>query len=170
MPSATNAQLAITRGHRVGFLYQQLVAPSSGTDRWETHVQVSRDGWATAEDIVLANTPNTGYAGWDPYLGDYADLQAVDDDLYAIFSALNTPDLANFPHGVHFQRNADFTAHQLLDLSGVTPVASSIDPFFAHIWWPEERREELEEELEEVVIKGLRLRVEIDELRIRLRP
>lgn len=170
VPSATNAQLAITRNHRVGFLYQQLVTPSSGSDRWETHVQVSRDGWATAEDIVLANTPNTGYAGWDPYLGDYADLQAVDDALYAIFSALNTPDLANFPHGVHFQRNADFTAHQLLDVSGITPVASSIDPFFAHIWWPEEQVEEFDDGFEEIVVKGLRLHLDIDELKIRLGP
>jgi hypothetical protein len=170
VPSATNAQLAITRDQRVGFLYQQLVTPPSGTPRWETHVQVSRDGWATAEDIVLANTPNDGYAGWDPYLGDYADLQAVDEDLYAIFSALNTPDLANFPHGVRFHRNADFTAHQLLDVNGVTPVASSIDPFFAHIWWPEEHEEELDGELEEVVVKGLHLRLDIGELKIRLRP
>jgi hypothetical protein len=169
---ATNAQLAITTDHRVGFLYQQLVTPSSGVGRWETHVQVSHDAWATAaEDIVLANTPDTGYAGWDPYLGDYADLQAVGSDLYAIFSTLNTPDLANFPHGVHYQRNADFTGHQLLDVNGVTPVVSSIDPFFAHIWWPEEEHKRgIEGAWEEVVVKGLHYeKVTIDELVLRRR-
>jgi hypothetical protein len=55
---------------------------------------------------------------------------AIKDAFYGIFSANNTPDRANFPSGVTYQRNADFNAHTLLGLDGVTPVAVSIDPFF----------------------------------------
>lgn len=166
VPNATNAQLAVTAEGRVGFLYQQFITPTSGSARWQTHVQVTFDAWATpAEDIVLASTPDIPPA-FTPYLGDYADLQAVGGDFYGAFCAQNIPDLANFPHGVRFQRNADFTAHQLLDLSGVTSVASSVDPFFFHIsWHEEERREELREIGERLVVEGLRYeRVEIDRL------
>lgn len=175
VPNATNPALAVTAHGRVGFLYQERVRPSGGAPRWETHVQVTRDAWASpAEDIVAATTPDTpnppGYTGphiYDPYIGDYADLQAAGREFYGIFCALNTPDLANFPHGVRFQRNADFSTHQLFDLSGVTPVANSIDPFFVHISWHEEH--ELEDErgprFERVRVKGLRYeRLEIDEL------
>jgi hypothetical protein len=39
------------------------------------------------------------------------------------------PDRANFPNGVVYQRNADFTSRKLLNLNGTT-VNASIDPFF----------------------------------------
>ena len=48
---------------------------------------------------------------------------------YGIFSANNKPDLANFPNGVKYQRNANFATHTLLNLNNV-PVSNSIDPFF----------------------------------------
>ncbi len=65
-----------------------------------------------------------------PYLGDYIYLQAVGEDFYGVFSANNTPDHANFPNGVVYQRNANFATHTLLNVDDVTPVAISIDPFF----------------------------------------
>ena len=55
-------------------------------------------------------------------LGDYAGLMAVGDDFYGVFCGNNTPDLANFPHGAHYQRNHNFGTKQLFDVSGVTPV------------------------------------------------
>ena len=67
---------------------------------------------------------------FDPYLGDYDHLVAVGPDFYGIFSANNTPNPANFPNGVTYQRNADFNAQTLLALDNTTPVAPSIDPFF----------------------------------------
>jgi len=73
------------------------------------------------------------------------------------FCANNTPDLANFPQGVHYQRNADFTTNTLLDVTGLTPVAISIDPFFFHISWDEEKEEEEEEREHE--FEGGQLRV-----------
>jgi hypothetical protein len=157
--NATNPALAVAARHKVGLLYQRFVA--APTQRWETHVQVSRDAWRTpAEDVLLANTPvdNATYV-YDPYIGDYADLQALGHDFYGIFSAHNLPDVANFPHGVNYQRNANFVTKQLLDVNGITPVANSIDPFFAHIWWEEEEEEEEEERefgYERLTIEGLR--------------
>src|SRR5262249_43834073 len=57
-------------------------------------------------------------------------LMAVGRNFYGIFSANNTPDMANFPSGVKYQRNANFTTKQLLAVDNKTPVAVSIDPFF----------------------------------------
>jgi hypothetical protein len=67
---------------------------------------------------------------FDPYLGDYDHLLAVGQTFFGIFSTNNTPDMANFPNGVKYQRNANFTTHKLLNISGTAPVAVSIDPFF----------------------------------------
>jgi hypothetical protein len=126
---ATNAALAINSAGVVGLLYQQLTG-SGSTMRWITHFQRTTDG-VSWNDLVLANTPaNTPQKIFDPYLGDYDHLLAVGTTFYGIFSANNTPDLANFPSGVTYQRNHDFTARKLLPVSGTIPVLPSIDPFF----------------------------------------
>jgi hypothetical protein len=125
-----NPALAVTDQGQVGFLYQRLVSSASG-DRWETHLEISDDGlFAAPTDMVLADVPdaNGSYTGVNP-IGDYASLIAVGNTFYGAFSANNTPDLANFPQGVTYQRNADFAAKQLKDLSN-NPVPVSIDPFF----------------------------------------
>jgi hypothetical protein len=167
--SATNVSVAVNRRGDVGLLYQQLVGPS-GSQRWESHLQLSTDRGHHWDDHLLATVAaNAPAKAFDPYIGDYANLVAREDDFYGIFCANNTPDLANFPHGVRFQRNHDFATKQLLDLSGVNPVPISIDPFFVHLRHEEEgllRRGE--EEGEEIVVRGLRYeRVEIEELVIR---
>jgi hypothetical protein len=80
---------------------------------------------------VLATVPSdTPTFVFLPYLGDYIYLSALGNTFYGVFSANNTPNMANFPNGVTFQRNADFTTHQLLDVDNKTVVAVSIDPFF----------------------------------------
>ncbi|MGA7849962.1 MAG: hypothetical protein WCA13_12720 [Terriglobales bacterium] len=168
VPNATNAALAVTTSGKVALLYQQAVG-SSGSLRWETHLQVTHDAWSTpAEDIILANTPvDSATYVYDPYIGDYADLQAVDHEFHGIFSAHNFPDMANFPHGVQYQRNADFATHQLFDLSGITTVANSIDPYYFNIRWEEEGKREGRERGEEgrVILKGLKYQqLEIDEI------
>jgi hypothetical protein len=101
VPNATNPALAIAHtGKKVGFMYQQVVT-SGATQRWETHMQITEDAWATsAEDFLLANTPvDNATHLFDPYIGDYADLQSVGDDFYGIFSAHNFPDLGIFHMG-----------------------------------------------------------------------
>jgi hypothetical protein len=117
-----NPALAISAQGQVGFLYQTLT--SSGS-LWETHVEIYSNGFATAPaPIVLAKVPsNTPIATFLPYLGDYIYLATVGSNFYGVFSANNTPDLANFPNGVTFLRNANFTTHQLLNVDNTTPVA-----------------------------------------------
>ncbi len=129
VPRGTNAALAINSDGVVGLLYQQLTG-AGVNQRWETHLRRTTNG-TTWSDLTLANTlaaspPKT----FDPYLGDYDHLVAVGKDFYGIFSASNVPDKANFPNGVVYQRNADFTSRKLLSVDGQTTVRTSIDPFF----------------------------------------
>ena len=89
------------------------------------------DGFTTVQDLVLANVPADAPApSFLPYIGDYVHLLAVGRDFHGIFSANNTPDLANFPNGVTYQRNANFVTKTLLGTNNQTPVNVSIDPFF----------------------------------------
>jgi hypothetical protein len=122
-------QLAVNVRGDVGFLYQQLTG-TSPNQRWETHFQQSTDGGANWADFTLSDTPaDTPTVDFYPYLGDYAGLTAVGKDFFGVFSANNTPDNANFPNGVTYQRSANFTTNTLDDGSG-TSVSASIDPFF----------------------------------------
>jgi hypothetical protein len=131
--NATNPALAVNTQGKVGFLYQQ-VTGAAGAQRWETHLRRSTDLGVTWNDLVLARPPaGTPAVTFIPYIGDYVHLMAVGKDFYGIFSANNTPDLANFPQGVTYQRNANFTTHVLLNTNNVTPVSISIDPFFFHV-------------------------------------
>lgn len=170
LADATNVGLAVNRQGHVALLYQQVTGTVPG-QRWETHVRHSLDHGRHWHDLVLATVPAaTPAKTFDPYLGDYAMLVARDEDFYGVFCANNTPDMANFPHGVRYQRNADFTTKQLLAVNNVTPVAASIDPFFFHIRHREEGRreqEEFEDGGERLVVRGLRYeRLEIDEIRV----
>jgi hypothetical protein len=123
--NATNIALAVANNGTAGLLYQQL---SGG--RWVTHVVQSHDAFATVQDTVLATVPADQPAGqFLPYLGDYDYLLAVGNEFRGVFSANNTPDRANFPQGVTYQRAADFNTRTLSDGSG-NPVAISIDPFY----------------------------------------
>jgi len=132
VPNAINAALAINADGMVGLLYQQLRG-TGASRRWATHFRRSADG-VNWNDLVLSDAPaNEPGKRFDPYLGDYDHLVAVGSDFYGIFSANNTPNNANFPNGVKYQRNADFNAHMLLALDNVTPVAASIDPFFFRV-------------------------------------
>ena len=82
----------------------------------------------------MADAPATAPAkDFDPYLGDYDHLVAVQNVFCGFFSANNTPDLANFPNGVKYQRNANFATRTLLNVDNQTPVAISIDPFFFRV-------------------------------------
>jgi hypothetical protein len=128
--NATNPALALTDHGVLGFLYQQVVGLGAG-QRWVTHFERTANAFAAVNDRILCNAPaNAPAPQFIPYIGDYVHVMAVKDTFYGIFSANNTPDRGNFPSGITYQRNADFVAHRLLGLDGVTPVAVSIDPFF----------------------------------------
>ena len=134
-----NPSLAINSHGHVGLLYQAF----TGT-RWVTQLEVTSNDWATpSTPLVLHTAPSaTPVRTFLPYLGDYVRLLAVGADFYGVFCGNNTPDTANFPNGVTYQRNADWNSHTLLGIDGVTPVAASIDAFFFHytegpiIRWP----------------------------------
>jgi hypothetical protein len=129
IPNATNAALAINSAGVIGLLYQQVTGTGAG-QRWATHLQRSPNGvvWT---DLVLANVPaTTPVKTFDPYIGDYDHLVAVGPRFFGIFSANNSPNMANFPNGVTYQRNANFATHTLLNVNNSSPVAVSIDPFF----------------------------------------
>jgi hypothetical protein len=136
MPNAINAALAVNSDGTVGLLYQQLTGDGNGP-RWVTHFQRSSDATNWTDSVLStapADTPSVEPpTGFDPYLGDYDHLMAVGKDFYGVFSANNTPDLDNFPNGVKYQRNHDFTARTLLALDGTTQVTVSIDPFFFRV-------------------------------------
>ena len=130
--NALNPALAINNAGKVAFLYQQLTG-TGAAQRWVTKIELSANAtnWTT---LTLAKTPaDTPPARFDPYLGDYAHLMAVGKDFYGIFSANNTPKKENFPSGVVYQRNANWTTQTLLDVDNVTPVKVSIDPFFLKV-------------------------------------
>jgi hypothetical protein len=128
--NALNPALAINDAGKVGFLYQQLTG-SGASRRWVTTFEMSADGGTTWKAIILATVPaDVPHKQFDPYLGDYEHLMAVGNDFYGIFSCNNTPSKSNFPQGVKYQRNANFTTQTLLNLDNASPVKPSIDPFF----------------------------------------
>jgi len=134
--SATNPALAINSSSKVALLYQRFVNPgtcASGGSCWETHVERTLDG-ATWSDLVLANVSAAAHTGSHRDIGDYDHVMASGKDFYGVFSADNTPNLANFPSSVTYLRHVDFTTHQLFaDAGHTTAVGTSIDPFFFHI-------------------------------------
>ncbi len=152
VPNAKNPALAVNIDGRAGVFYQQLTGPG-GAQRWGHHVQFTRNGvdW---HDVPLANAAATNWTG------DYNGMLAHGRHFYGTFATDNTPDLANFPHGVRYQRNANFATKQLLNLAGIAVIPPSIDPFFFEITFEEEEEEEEEEErgfaFERLEIEGLR--------------
>jgi hypothetical protein len=130
---ATNPGLAVNSNGKVAFLYQKVIGSGAG-ERWVTQIDRAADGVNFTSSLVLANVPsNDPPVAFQPYIGDYLHLLAVGKDFYGIFSTNNIPDPANFPSGVSYQRNADFTAHKLFANNGTSVVKSSIDPFFLKI-------------------------------------
>jgi hypothetical protein len=131
--NALNGAVAINSDGVVGFLYQQLTG-SGAAKRWVTKLELLKSDGASWKSFVLATTPSeVPTRQFDPYLGDYEHLLAVEKDFYGVFSANNTPRKTNFPNGVKYQRNANFTTRTLLNVDNVTPVRPSIDPFFFRV-------------------------------------
>ena len=130
LTNAKNPTVAINEDGLVGFAYQRVTGTGS-TQRWETHLETSSNAFSTFDDHLLSTTPtNTPIPTFLPYIGDYIHMVAHGKSLFGVFSANNTPDTANFPQGVTYQRNHDFGTHQLFAVNGTTQVNPSIDPFF----------------------------------------
>jgi hypothetical protein len=131
--NAKNPALAVN-AHGVTALMFQELRGTGAARRWVTVLELTTNGWQTAATrhvlhTALASQPPRQFL---PYLGDYIRLLSVGDDFYGVFSGSNLPDTANFPSGITYQRNANWTTHTLLRTDNSTPVAVSIDPFFVH--------------------------------------
>jgi hypothetical protein len=129
--NATNVALAVSADGTVGALYQQVTGSGAG-QRWVTTLVQTHNAFVTRKNTILATVPATGPVPlFQPYLGDYIHLLAVGSEFRGIFSANNTPNLADFPQGVVYQRQANFSTGTLLN--GANTVAVSIDPFFFRV-------------------------------------
>jgi len=127
--NATNPSLAVNSAGKVGFMYQQLTG--TGTSRrWVVHLRRSTNSGTTWDDVTLSTSLMSDPGNW---IGDYDHLLAVGKDFYGTFCASNYPDIANFPQGVTYLRNANWTTHQLLGTDGTTVISVSKDPFFFQV-------------------------------------
>lgn len=127
--NAINPCLAVSKDGTLGFSYQ---AFSNG--RWTTRLEQTKDAFDTRVNTILSSfsptiTPRQGTHG---PLGEFMHLIAVDGEFWGVFSAINTPNEANFPNGVTYQRLADFSTQTLSDADG-NPVEISVDPFFFRV-------------------------------------
>ena len=130
LANAKNPAIAINEDGLVGFAYQQVTGTGAG-QRWESHLETSSNAFVASTDVILSTTPaSTPTPTFLPYLGDYIHMVAMGQSLFGVFSANNTPDLANFPQGVTYLRNHDFGTRQLFAVDGTTPVNVSVDPYF----------------------------------------
>jgi len=128
--NALNPALAVNSAGTIGMLYQQLTGTGAAA-RWVTKFESSTKNAGSWSAMTLATVPaNDPPKEFDPYLGDYDHLMAVGKDFFGVFSTSNLPRKTNFPQGVQYQRNANFTTNTLLDVDNATPVHVSIDPFF----------------------------------------
>jgi hypothetical protein len=129
--NAKNPAIAINDRGRLAFLFQQLDS-TGAAGRWVTQLELTADSWATAPTNLVLHTALSSVPARNgfPFLGDYVRLLTVGNDFYGVFSGNNTPNSANFPNGVTYQRNANWTTQTLLALDNITSVPVSIDPFF----------------------------------------
>ncbi len=125
--NAKNPSLAINTNGMLALVYQAF----TGT-QWVTTLELTPDAWATAPEthILHRASATTPARTFFPYLGDYIRIVSVGTEFFGVFCGSNTPNMADFPSGVSYQRNANWTTNQLLGIDGVTVVGVSIDPFF----------------------------------------
>jgi hypothetical protein len=130
--NAKNPALAVNSNGELGLLYQAFTG-----SRWITRLELTFNGWSTAATTVVLHTaPSSSPARlFFPYIGDYVRMLAIGTSFYGVFCGNNTPDSANFPNGVTYQRGANWATKTLLSTDGVTHVPVSIDPFFFE-WSP----------------------------------
>lgn len=129
--NAKNPALAINASGVLALMYQQL-AGIGASSSWVTEIVRTSDAFASDGSVTrlhIAPFSAPKRIGL-PYLGDYIRLLAVGDTFFGVFSGSNVPDLAHFPNGVSYQRNANFATKTLFGVDGAKAVEPSIDPFF----------------------------------------
>jgi hypothetical protein len=123
--------LSILDDGTVGLLYE-----TENLGFAEPHFLVTRNDFANFTDTVLAHSDKAIVpVEFQPYLGDYFDLQSAGLTFAGTFAAPTIDDgtLGVFPNGVTFLRSysgAPGTPSFALNDGLGNPVANSIDPFF----------------------------------------
>jgi hypothetical protein len=128
--NAKNPALAVNSAGLLGLAHQQFTGAT-----WDTKLELTSNNWGSAiTPLMLHTAPSNAPTPpqFLPYLGDYIRLLSIGADFYGVFSGNSTPNMGNFPNGVTYQRNADWTNHRLLANDNTTVVPISIDPFFYH--------------------------------------
>ena len=132
--NAINPGLAINSRGRVCFMYQQLTG-TAPTQRWETHIELTDNDWAAANNRILSNTPAAAPA---PPLRPVSrrlrsDLLAVGQGLLRhLLREQHTEHARTSRRACAYQRgNVNFAdPARCSRLTASRPVAVSIDPFF----------------------------------------
>jgi len=148
--------VAVAQNGKIGLLYTALTG--GRFPKLETHFsQITQNDildpnnfeTLRTNEVLSSFRNNDPRSQFDPYIGDYQDVEAIGNDFYGTFSASNRPDPANFPAAaaVIYQRNVRFGANVFgpagpfdVKVEGVgtldddTPANGSpgvsIDPFF----------------------------------------
>src|SRR5262249_6375316 len=101
--NAKNPALAVNTDRLLALAYQLF----TGTT-WSTRRELPSRAWASALTPLFlhAAQPPIPAASFLPYIGDYIRMLSIGTSFYGVFCGNNTPDLANFPNGVTYQRAA----------------------------------------------------------------
>lgn len=136
MPAITGGAipaLAFAANGAIGLLYQQW----DGTNQ-STHMRQSGDGLNSFSDVTLSSWAGSQIVNPHPYLGDYYDLESVNNQFYGIYSGSNDPtqspwagpsvnvQLDRFYNGTLGTASAQLRSAAV----GGSAVAVSLDPFF----------------------------------------
>lgn len=107
--------LAVATNGTVGFLFTKFVS-----GKLETHFIQTANSFSTNQNDTLSRfTDGNPDPQFDPYIGDYEDLQAVGQTFYGTFCASNNTNA--FPQTVTFLRDSSLLGDS---------IPYSIDPFF----------------------------------------
>ena len=124
--------LAVLDDGAVGFLYDNY---DPNTDMLSQHFVTTSNDFTTTADTVLGTEANSVPASdFEPYLGDFFDLQAVGNTFYGVFSASNADNgtLAWISDVTYLRDHTGTpgTASFRLTTGGGGGVGPSIDPYF----------------------------------------
>lgn len=158
---ASQPAIAIAGNGAIALLYNDFTGPlpdqGQPAGRLETQFVITHDDFATTDTQLLASGINRnggvtpgGPPGFDPYLGDFTNLYAVNDQFRGIFSMNSEADClhAFFPGGVTYNRAVTgFKQGQVCNpafaYAGGDPAEAGfdprgmIDPFYFSVGVPE---------------------------------
>jgi hypothetical protein len=127
-------RLCFAANGALGMLYQQW----DGTNQ-NTHFRQTANDFATFNDTTLTTWAGASQSNPHPYLGDYYDLESVNNTFYGVYCGSNDPSLASW-NNPNLTVQYDRLVQGAFGVPGTTLrnssggiVAASIDPFFFNV-------------------------------------